>query len=116
MTALNLACELICPYPSARRLHVAVEVVRMAIPSNQDIMLPLLRYAGDEREHVFREAIDVLSRESGLSAEERAQLRPKSKNRVFENRVRWAGTYLYKAGLLARPSRNMLRITERGLN
>src|SRR5262245_55895654 len=96
-------------------LPAALEEVRMTIPYAEDLMLPLLRYAGDRQEHSFGEAIDVLAREFDLSAEERAQLRPDGKTPVFGNRVGWARMYLYKSGLLASPRRSIFHITERGL-
>ena len=33
----------------------------MAIPDYQTIMLPLLQYAADEKEHRFREAVNKLA-------------------------------------------------------
>ncbi|MBA3044114.1 restriction endonuclease, partial [archaeon] len=37
------------------------------IPDYQNIMLPLLKYAGDKKEHHIREAIDRLAGEFNLS-------------------------------------------------
>lgn len=34
--------------------------------------------------------------------------------KTFNNRVGWAATYLYRCGLLERPSRSVYRITDRG--
>ncbi|MFX0195967.1 MAG: winged helix-turn-helix domain-containing protein [Candidatus Hodarchaeota archaeon] len=45
----------------------------MAIPDYQSIMLPLLIFAGDSREHSFREAIEFLAEEFNLSAEDRRE-------------------------------------------
>jgi restriction system protein len=69
----------------------------MTIPFAEDLMLSLLRYAGDGQEHSFREAIEALAAEHGLTPEDRAALRSDERTRVFDNRVGWARMYLYKA-------------------
>jgi restriction endonuclease Mrr len=43
----------------------------MAIPDYQSIMLPLLRFAADDKEHSLREAIESLSREFDLTEDEK---------------------------------------------
>ena len=86
------------------------------IPDYQTIMLPLLKFAGDGKEHHIREAINYLAEKFGLSDEERKLLLPSGQEYVFDNRVRWAKTYLTKAGLLDSPKRGYFKITERGLN
>jgi restriction endonuclease Mrr len=68
-------------------------------------MLPLLRLAGDGREHHFREAVEVLGNDFSLSLEERQQPLPSLGQPVFDNRVGWAKTYLVKARLLDAPRR-----------
>lgn len=78
-------------------------------------MLPLLRYAGDRKEHSLREAIATLADEFKLTEEERKQLLPSGQQAVFDNRVGWARTYLKKSGLLAAPKRGFFQITEGGL-
>lgn len=39
---------------------------------------------------------------------------PSGQQSVFDNRVGWANTYLRKAGLLSRPKRGCVQITQRG--
>ena len=87
----------------------------MAIPDYQAIMLPLLKFAGDKKEHSTQETIDALSEEFGLTEEEKKELLPSGKQTVFPNRVGWAKTYLTKAGLLKSNRRSYYEITERGL-
>ena len=41
------------------------------IPDYQTCMLPLLKYAGDNNEHKFSDAVDYLSNEFNLTQEER---------------------------------------------
>lgn len=85
------------------------------IPDYQSIMLPLLKYAGDKKEHHIREAIDRLADEFNLSEEERKELLPSGQQAIFDNRVGWARTYLKKAGLLETTKRAHFKITDRGL-
>ncbi len=86
----------------------------MAIPDFQTIMLPLLQYFGDEKEHQLRETIDAMARQFGLTDGERREILPSGRP-VFENRVGWARTYLKKAGLLEATRKGYYKITERGL-
>jgi restriction system protein len=87
----------------------------MPIPDYQTVMLPLLRYLGDGREHTLSESVDAVCDEFTLSPEERLQLLPSGTATVIGNRVGWARTYMKKAGLLDSPRRGAVRITERGL-
>lgn len=87
----------------------------MSIPDYQSIMLPLLEFAGDEREHTVREAIEFLADRFGLNDQERKMLLPSGQQAIFDNRVGWARTYMKKAGLLESPRRGYFRITSRGL-
>lgn len=86
----------------------------MPIPDYQTLMLPLLKFASDGNERKFREAIEALAEEFGLSDEERAELLPSGSQPVFDNRVGWAKTYLKQAGLLASPRRGIFQITQPG--
>jgi len=83
---------------------------------NGGIMLPLLKFAGDQEEHSLRQAIDSLAQEFELSDEERKQLLPSGQQEVFNNRVAWARTYMKKAGLLDSTRRGYFRITDRGVS
>jgi restriction system protein len=49
-----------------------------------------------------------------ISDDEREELLPSGKQPVFSNRVGWAVTYMVKAGLVRRPRRGVVAITERG--
>jgi restriction system protein len=87
--------------------------MHMAIPDYQAVMLPLLSFAGDGKEHRIREAIGVLGEQFHLTEQERKDLLP-SGTGIFENRVYWARTYLKKAGLLDNPRWGHFQITDRG--
>ena len=86
----------------------------MAIPDYQTIMLPLLQFAGDGKEHTLRESVEKLADVFGLSEEEREVLLPSGQQTVFHNRVGWARTYMKKAMLLDAPRRSYFIISKRG--
>lgn len=88
----------------------------MPIPDFQTIMLPLLRFSGDSKEHSIREAVDFLATEFNLSDEELRELLPSGQQETFANRVNWAKTYLKKAGLIHSTRRGYFQISERGIN
>ncbi len=87
----------------------------MAIPDYQTIMLPLLTFLSDKKEHTLRESIDALADQFGLTDEERRELLPSGRQAAFDNRVGWARTYMKKAGLLVSTRRGCFQITDRGL-
>lgn len=84
------------------------------IPDYQSIMLELLKFAGDQKEHNIREAFEYVSDLFKLTEIERKQVLPSGTQFVINNRVGWAKTYLLKAGLLESPRRSFFRITELG--
>ena len=86
----------------------------MAIPDFQSIMLPLLRLTADGKEHSIREAIEALAGDFRLTDAEKTELLPSRTQRVFDNRVSWARSYLTKAGLLEATRRGHFCITQRG--
>jgi restriction system protein len=86
----------------------------MSIPDFQSIMLPLLRLAGDGKEHSIQEFLEKLSETFSLTEQELSELLPSGKQTTFYNRVGWARTYLAKAGLIEMSRRSYYRITERG--
>ena len=86
----------------------------MAVPDFQTLMYPILRLLGDGEEHRSQADLDVLARELGLSDADREEWLPSRRQRLFENRVAWAKTYLVKAGLVERTGRGVVRITDSG--
>lgn len=84
------------------------------IPDYQTCMLPLLKYAADNKEHKLADAVKDLSDQFGLTAEERKELLPSKTQEVIFNRIGWARTYMKKAGLLEDTRRGFFKITERG--
>lgn len=86
----------------------------MAIPDYQTIMLPLLKFAGDKKEHSIRDAIDHIGDLFKLSEQESKEVLPSGRSYIIDNRVGWSRTYLKKAGLLEDTRRSHFRITDKG--
>ena len=86
----------------------------MPVPDFQMIMLPMLKIAGDGKEHTVHDFLETLAKEFSLSQEELNEFLPSGKQTRFFNRVGWAKTYLSKSGLLAMARRPYYVITERG--
>jgi restriction system protein len=86
----------------------------MAIPDFQSLMLPLMRIATDRQTHLFRDAVEVIAREFGLSEADRSEMLPSGGAPLFYNRLAWAKTHLKMAGLLELPQRGAFKITESG--
>ncbi len=86
----------------------------MAIPSFQEITLPLLQLAADGQTHVLATARQTLAAHFKLTEAEQAELLPSGRQRRFANRVAWAKVHLERAGLLASPERGQFQITPRG--
>jgi restriction system protein len=78
-------------------------------------MLPLLKVVADKREYKLQELIETLSVTFKLTDDDRAEMLPSGQQRIFDNRVAWARTYLKKAGLVDSPRRAFVTITERGI-
>ena len=86
----------------------------MAVPDFQSVMLPLLTFCADDKEHTNREALDALAQEFTLSVDDQKALLPSGQQCVFDNRVAWARAHMKMAGLLENTRRGVFRITERG--
>jgi len=86
----------------------------LPIPDFQSFFLPLLLLASDGKILSVRDAIETLSNQFNLSDEERKALLPSGTQRIVDNRISWARTYLTKAGLLETPKRGYFQITPAG--
>ncbi len=85
----------------------------MPIPDYQSVMLPLLTFAADGKEHRRNEAASAVSDHFGLTESERHEQNPAGGEKI-DDRVGWAKTYMKQAGLLEYPQRGSFRITQRG--
>jgi restriction system protein len=86
----------------------------VAVPDFQSLMLPLLRLAGDGREHILSDVRGRLADEFELTQAEQDELLPSGRQSRFANRVAWAKVYLEQGGLLRSPRRGHLVISDRG--
>lgn len=84
------------------------------IPDFQTLMRPVLAYLQDGTERSSREVIAHVSDQYGLTEEERAELIPSGAQRRIDNKVHWAISHMFQAGLVTRPSRGHVRITDVG--
>jgi restriction system protein len=87
----------------------------VAIPDYQTLMRPLLAASADHKSKRLTDLESVVADGFHLTEEERLQLQPSGKQGIFENRLHWAATYLFKAGLLSRPEKGFVQITPIGL-
>lgn len=86
----------------------------MAIPGYQIYLLPVLELARDGATHTTQEAIEAMAIRFGLSADERKQMLPSGRTRLFNNRVHWAVTYLKHALLIEAAGHGKFTVTDRG--
>ncbi|MBN1638053.1 MAG: restriction endonuclease [Ignavibacteriales bacterium] len=87
----------------------------MAIPDFQTLMLPLLKFCGDGKEHSISETIEYLGKEFNLTDEDLSELLPSGAQYRFYNRVYWAKAHLKMAGLVENTKRSHYIITTQGL-
>lgn len=90
-------------------------VIALPIPDYQEFMSPLLEALDDQQVHRLRDLYAQLADHFELGEAERAELLPSGSQRVLNNRVGWAKTYLLKAGLVASPKRGEVQIAPRGM-
>jgi restriction system protein len=86
----------------------------MTLPDFQSIMLPLLRFLSDGKEHSNQEAVEALVDEFGLTEEDLAEMLPSGTQPMFVNRFGWAKSHMKMAGLVEAPHRAHVKITDRG--
>lgn len=85
------------------------------VPDFQTLMLPALKLIADGQVHrAVPDIADRLADEFGLTTDEREQLLPSGAQPTIVNRTYWVFTYLAKAGLVERPARGRVRITDPG--
>ena len=87
----------------------------MPIPDFQTLMRPLLELHSDKNDHLNRDLVDALAQQFKLTEEERREMLPSGRAKLFDNRVGWAKTYIANAGLIQSPKRAISVITERGI-
>ncbi len=86
----------------------------MAIPDFQKTMLPALKAVSAKDISASKEIIAQVIKHFNLSQQEIEALLPSKTQKIIDNRVNWALSYMFKAGLVARPSKGRYSITARG--
>jgi restriction system protein len=87
----------------------------MSIPDFQTLMRPLLDLHRDQKEHVNRDLVNALAQQFLLTEDERREMLPSGRAKMFDNRVGWAKTHITNAGLIEAPRRGISIITDRGM-
>ena len=88
----------------------------MPIPDYQTLMRPVLALTDDGNDWSAAAIRDAIISKFQLTPDEIAERLPSGRDTTIRNRIGWALTYLYRAGMLSRPRRSVYRITDRGRN
>jgi len=86
----------------------------MAVPSYQELMLPVLSVLADQGTMKTAECADRVATMLGLSEEDRLEMLPSGTQRLVVNRTGWAAWYMMQAGLISRPHPGAIQATEEG--
>lgn len=84
------------------------------LPKYNELMLPVLRVLEEKGAQGNHELRDALIASLQIPEELLEQRLPSGNQRIFDGRLGWARTYLAKAGLISRPRRATVEITEDG--
>jgi len=87
----------------------------MTIPDFQSLILPLLTFLADGKEHTTKETLNYLAFKFQLTEEQRQEMLPSRNQTVFYNRVTWAKAHLKMAALVENLKRGSFKITRNGL-
>ena len=85
----------------------------MSIPSDNYLMLPMLKIMGDNKERHKSEIFDALDKEFQFSEEDKVQKLASGSSRLID-RMNWAQTKLKNANLLENTTRGCYKITKQG--
>lgn len=87
----------------------------MSLPTYQDLMLPLLRVLGSaEKDLHQKECTQRVADALQLTDEQREARLPSGLQTYIHNRIGWAGWYMQQAGLVMKPKKGSMRITDEG--
>lgn len=85
------------------------------MPTYENMMLPILTLVADENEHHIKDVKLALADRLNLTQEQREMTFSEKKKSVLSNRVSWAKTYLFKAGLIENTGWGRFKISPLGL-
>ena len=86
----------------------------MPIPKHDEIRVPALQLLANNTELRLKEIIPPLIKHFGLSEEEASKMYDSGNGLIFNDRVSWALSYMYMAGLLTKPQRGVYAINQTG--
>jgi len=86
----------------------------VTIPDFQTVMRPILSLLSDGEVRSTKDVIVAISDQYHLSDAERAQMLPSGHQRTIDNKVHWSISHMYQAGLVERPARAHVQITDAG--
>ncbi len=89
---------------------------QITVPGYQHFLLPFLKVISDGQTKHMKTIVEDIIKETGLTEEQTLVRLPKQSDTLVGNRIGWARTYLYKAGLINQVSRGNYNITQDGLN
>lgn len=87
----------------------------MAIPRYDEIQFPALKLLSDGQQRKANEFEAPLAKEFNLTYEEVNQMYESGNGPVFNDRIKWALSYLNMAGVVTKPKRGTYQINEEGL-
>jgi restriction system protein len=86
------------------------------IPDFQTLMLPVLKYIGDNQEHSKKEVVESLSNIMKLSEAEKREMLSSRNQPVFYNRITWVFAHFKAAKIITNEKRGYVQITELGID
>src|ERR1039457_69336 len=86
----------------------------MPIPDFQSLMLPVLRFVSDGKDHSTAEMRERIAGDLKLTPDELGQKLKSGNTGLFANRLAWAVAKLKEAEILAASGRGVYRMTDRG--
>lgn len=87
----------------------------MAIPTYDELMVPVLKVLSDGSEYSGDDITNIIADQLNLTEEEKNRIYPNNPKKIFKDRIAWARTYLKKAGLIESPQRSTSKITREGM-
>lgn len=84
------------------------------LPQHFELYRDFLDVLADGQVHKLSEIRATIAANRKFSQEQLSKLLPSGKQTVFTNRANWAGIYLYKAGLIERPSKGNYMLSQEG--
>src|SRR4051794_10555237 len=87
----------------------------MAVPSFQEMFLPVLQNLADGQARRMADVVGYIADQFKLSPEDREEPLPSGQGTKLANRVGWCRTHLKFAGLIEKVTRGHYKITEAGM-